>query len=627
MSDQRDEPSLEFDIDAILASNPNPLPQRVSVAQQQQQQQQQQRAERAVPPPDYLINAENWDDQRTISTLGRDQSLMTRDDPPIAMFRPSFDPDRFADEEAPSLPKYSYKQRLNNKSGEVMRQLHGGKNNNTPASLSNSSGGASNRTVSYRDLYIVVIVMSLLLLAIITGLAIWLIALKTNDTLAVGVDGSSIEEESSVWGEPSLSPTRIPTRFDVVATKLPTTMAPTIRPGNGITEPSPTMTPTRKVATLTPTAAPTKQTPSPTPRITLTPTGRPTARPTPVPTPVPTPAPTPVPTAPPTPNVVPTFPPTPESISVQRARTKFLQVLEAESPLSAVTTLSRSDTPQYQALDWLIRDPNFDSYNSARLLQRWTLATFALGLKDADWENANLAIGRSGQPTQLALPEALSSSWVQYTNECTWFFTQQGNDALCNDQGLYQRIDLRSQNLAGTIPTELALLSNHLAFIFLYDNEFHGTIPTELALLSKLERLELTRNDLTGSLPTQLGRLSQLVFLGLGVNDLSGPLPSEMGKLTILRTIGLERNRFSSTIPNEWGKMVEARLLNLDRNQLSGTVPSSLWHMTLLRGMNLSFNPNLDGFIPYPLCEQRLAYLQADCENVDCPCCTTCNYY
>merc|ERR1711935_109567 len=100
-----------------------------------------------------------------------------------------------------------------------------------------------------------------------------------------------------------------------------------------------------------------------------------------------------------------------------------------------------------------------------------------------------------------------------------------------------------------------------------------------------------------------------------------------MGRLDKLRTIGPERNQFTGIIPTESGNMVEARLLNLDRNQISGSLPQSLEKMTLLRGLNLSFNRDLVGRIPDLLCNQHLSYLQADCDNIDCPCCTTCHYH
>jgi len=433
-ADNNDEPSLEFDIDAILASNPNPLDDAKPVAAMPPTAPP---AAAPAPPPPVtypdLITADLLlDDQRTISTLGRDQSLLTRDDPPIAMFRPSFDPDRFADEEIPSLPKNSYKPTRNNQSPEAMRKLNpfGGGAEDNP-SLKSGGSRASDQSVSYRDLYTVVIVLALLLLAIITGLAIWLIALKTNQTLEGG--GSSIAQEEEIWTPPSLSPTRIPTRFDIVATTLPTaapTRVATLKPSTSNPTRAPTSNPTRAPKTSSPTSMPVTDTP--------------TARPTPAPTLRQTHAPTPL--------------PTPESKLVQKAREKFLQVLQSQSRSMEITTLQIRDSPQYHALDWLIHDPNFEEYSNARLIQRWVLASFAFGLKDADWRDT--ALSRSVHP---ALPQALMDSWVQYdTDECTWFFTQVDQAQLCNEDGLYQRIDLRSQNLSGTLPMEIALLSNHL---------------------------------------------------------------------------------------------------------------------------------------------------------------------
>jgi len=588
--EQQEQQSLEFDIEKILETNPNPI------SKQSSAQQQPPPLPKQVPPPaaypDFIMTA-NHDDQQTISTLDRDQrTLATRDDPPIAMFRPSFDPDKFADEEAPSLPKFSYKQKIRyNKSDQATRRLN-------PNSEDSLSSRTTNRSISSRDLYIVVLVMSLLLLAIITGLAIWLIALKTNDTLNTG----STQGDASWLEPPSVSPTTFrltsppstsPTTEEVIGTIEPTYAIPLV-----------TQTPTVFPMTVPPKTA--------SPTITQI-TDAPLPPPTPFPTLVQTP-----------------FPTLSDNISIQNARSKFLQVLESKS-VSSVTTLGRLDSPQYQAFDWLVQDPNFESYSNERLLQRWVLATFALGLKDAQNDDGGdittLSVYNKQVPkNKLPVPQALQS-WVQYTDECSWFFSQQKYEYLCNPQGLYSRIDLRSQNLSGTIPTEISLLSSHLEFIFLFDNYIHGTLPTELALLHKLERLEVTRNLLEGTIPTELGNLSELVFLGLGVNYLSGALPSEMGRLDKLRTIGLERNQLTSKIPTEIGNMVETRLLYLDRNQFTGSLPQSLERMTLLRGMNLSFNSQLVGRIPNLLCAQHPSYLQADCDNIDCPCCTTCHYH
>jgi hypothetical protein len=73
--------------------------------------------------------------------------------------------------------------------------------------------------------------------------------------------------------------------------------------------------------------------------------------------------------------------------------------------------------------------------------------------------------------------------------------------------------------------------------------------------------------------------------------------------------------------------MAELRLLNIDWNELSGPIPTNLNRLTLLEGLNLSFN-RLQGTVPDGICQipvQQLEYLEADCADVQCPCCTICH--
>ena len=86
-------------------------------------------------------------------------------------------------------------------------------------------------------------------------------------------------------------------------------------------------------------------------------------------------------------------------------------------------------------------------------MQRWVLATFAFGM-----------VGHNAFSQQLSVPQAIQN-WAQYTDECSrWFYTlgDDRNTNLCNEDGMYIRLDLRIQNLSGTIPSEIALMSNHL---------------------------------------------------------------------------------------------------------------------------------------------------------------------
>ena len=57
---------------------------------------------------------------------------------------------------------------------------------------------------------------------------------------------------------------------------------------------------------------------------------------------------------------------------------------------------------------------------------------------------------------------------------------------------------LYANELTGSIPTELGLLSN-LEVLFLEENMLSSTIPTELQSLQALEARELDNNQLTGS--------------------------------------------------------------------------------------------------------------------------------
>jgi Leucine-rich repeat (LRR) protein len=90
-----------------------------------------------------------------------------------------------------------------------------------------------------------------------------------------------------------------------------------------------------------------------------------------------------------------------------------------------------------------------------------------------------------------------------------------------------------------------------LTYIDLQSNGLTGTIPTELGLLTGLMNLELPFNELTGTIPTELGLLTALTFLDLEVNALTGIIPSELGMLIPSTCIWLRSNDLSGNIPEE----------------------------------------------------------------------------
>ena len=108
-----------------------------------------------------------------------------------------------------------------------------------------------------------------------------------------------------------------------------------------------------------------------------------------------------------------------------------------------------NDSPEYYATAWLSQDPNYSEYTEDRLVQRWSLAMIAQSL---DASEDSLRRLQSGKGSDL-LP-----GWMTYTDECTWF----SKASPCDKDGMYERIDLKHMMLGGTVPSELALLSNSL---------------------------------------------------------------------------------------------------------------------------------------------------------------------
>jgi hypothetical protein len=110
-----------------------------------------------------------------------------------------------------------------------------------------------------------------------------------------------------------------------------------------------------------------------------------------------------------------------------------------------------------------------------------------------------------------------------------------------------------------------------------------------------LLRFSIEDNNLHGTLPEEIALLSSSMFeLSLKDNEIGGKLPSTLGKMTRLKTLDLEKNNFSSTILTEFGNMMTLENLRLASNSLSGDVPSELGQMTFLEDLRLSKN-NLSG--------------------------------
>ena len=79
--------------------------------------------------------------------------------------------------------------------------------------------------------------------------------------------------------------------------------------------------------------------------------------------------------------------------------------------------------------------------------------------------------------------------------------------------------------------------SGRVTGLSLHENSLQGTIPAELAQLTNLASLNLSGNQLTDNIPAELAQLTNLASLNLPGNQLTGAIPSELGRLNNLKSL------------------------------------------------------------------------------------------
>lgn len=130
-------------------------------------------------------------------------------------------------------------------------------------------------------------------------------------------------------------------------------------------------------------------------------------------------------------------PPTPSPTTQEFAS---LQSLITSVSFDQGASLNNTASPQYKALTWLGGNENLDAYPDWRRIQRYVLAVFYYSTNGDDWTDKN--------------------GWLTDDNECEWI--SWAVDEKCNDDGGFLRLAILDNNLIGTIPEELALLSDTL---------------------------------------------------------------------------------------------------------------------------------------------------------------------
>lgn len=181
-----------------------------------------------------------------------------------------------------------------------------------------------------------------------------------------------------------------------------------------------------------------------------------------------------------------------------------------------------------------------------------------------------------------------------------------------------------------TSPYPFELFENRTGLIDLSfeRTQFTGSLPSDMNIMwPELQRLRLGGSGvLSGTIPDSLGLMTTLTSLSFEKTYLQGPLPAVLKWPNII-AIHLAQNSLSGTLPSKIDSWTSLDTLNVGGNFFSGTIPGSLASLPKLRSLGV-MNTQLTGTMP--LCNSSLPHFDqfrdiiANCESVECPCCSVC---
>jgi Leucine-rich repeat (LRR) protein len=210
--------------------------------------------------------------------------------------------------------------------------------------------------------------------------------------------------------------------------------------------------------------------------------------------------------------------------------------------------------------------------------------------KSENWLNGSTAEDFAGWQGVTVIEGDVTALDLKANNLSGTIPPEMGNLAALSSLNLYDN------QISGIIPPEIGDLTS-ITTLYLYNNQIGGTIPPEIGEMTGLKTLVLSGNQLTGPIPAEIGNLSALELLVLSNNELSGAIPAELGNLSALASLTLSDNQLSGAIPEELGNLTALSHLHLQKNQLSGQIPAELGNLSSLIFLNL-YDNQLSGEIP-----------------------------
>ncbi|KAI3993105.1 hypothetical protein MKX01_009848 [Papaver californicum] len=148
-------------------------------------------------------------------------------------------------------------------------------------------------------------------------------------------------------------------------------------------------------------------------------------------------------------------------------------------------------------------------------------------------------------------------------------------------------IDLNHQNIAGSLPRELGLLTD-FALFHINSKRFCGTVPEAFKNLRLLFELDISNNRFAGKFPSVVLCLPSLKFLDIRFNKFEGKVPSKLFDLE-LDALFINNNTFRFTIPDNFANST-VPVLVLANNKLKGTLNGII---LLNNGLHSCLHPDI----------------------------------
>ncbi|CAB9516337.1 LRR receptor-like serine threonine-protein kinase [Seminavis robusta] len=297
--------------------------------------------------------------------------------------------------------------------------------------------------------------------------------------------------------------------------------------------------------------------------------------------------------------------------------------------ISSSTVTNANKSPQTRAYEWMKQDPAMlmETSTTSRWVQRFVLATLYYSTRGEEWTHQGggtvtvtlgqgplsgdapqqqqqpTGQGQGGRPpatNQIRYFNVTSDPWLSYginTTECNWFspaFTERETACFSNNHNnnndtinggsnsMYQVLDASRNNLQGSMPQEIGLLSSLESLNLGWNPQLVGPIVTQIGQLTSLREIVINSCSLTGSVPKEIGLLNQtLEICSLLDNDFRGTLPREFWALTNLKEIKLGQTQLSGSIPEDKiGLFSNLQIFMVGRTLISGQLPSSIGRLS-----------------------------------------------